>query len=255
MLIKLSILLLYKRAFAITSMRYAIYVVGFFVLSSSISNALSFTFQCTPLARSWNIEIPGHCVNQPLVIMLASMFSFLTDCAIYIMPMPVIWRLQLAIMRKVELTLVFAVGGFVCLTGVARLKLTIAIDPKDLTYTTVGPTNWCLIESEIGLVAGNMLSMGPLFRKARAQLAKLRHPYAQQKAPGEFAEPTRHALDPRRTIGGSEMKNDDSMRGRSKSVTAGKLHVDGSTGEDFLVDVMIMRANLEQISEEAAPQP
>ena len=111
MLIKLSILLLYKRAFSITSMRYAIYVVGFFVLSSSISNALSFTFSCTPLARSWNIEIPGHCVNQPLVIMLASLFSFFTDFAIYIMPMPVIWRLQLALRRKVELTLVFAVGG------------------------------------------------------------------------------------------------------------------------------------------------
>ena len=111
MLIKLSILLLYKRAFTISSMRYAIYVVGFFVLSSSISNALSFAFQCRPLARSWNIEIPGHCGNEPLLIMIASMFSFLTDLAIYIMPMPVIWRLQLALRRKVELTLVFAVGG------------------------------------------------------------------------------------------------------------------------------------------------
>lgn len=111
MLIKLSILLLYKRTFTIKSMRYAIYFVGFFVLSSAISNTLSFAFQCTPPAKFWNIELPGHCVNQPMLIMLASLFSFLTDFAIYIMPMPVIWRLQLTVRRKVELTLVFAVGG------------------------------------------------------------------------------------------------------------------------------------------------
>lgn len=35
----------------------------------------------------------------------------LTDIMIYIMPMPVIWRLQMTSKRKFELTLVFAVGG------------------------------------------------------------------------------------------------------------------------------------------------
>ena len=135
------------------------------------------------------------------------------------------------------------------------MKFTIAIDPKDLTYTTVGAINWCLIECQIGLVAGNMISMGPFFGKIRAQLAKFRHPYAKPKAPGEFAEPPRHTVDPQRTIGGSEMKNEDSTRGRPKSVTAGNLHVDRSTEEDFLMDVIIVMTNLEQISEEAAPEP
>lgn len=111
MLIKLSILLLYKRIFTIKSMRYAIYTVGAFVLANLLSNCLALGFQCTPVARFWNHELPGHCVNTPVLIRLASMFPMLTDFAIYIMPMPVIWRLQMTVRRKIELTLVFAIGG------------------------------------------------------------------------------------------------------------------------------------------------
>lgn len=92
-------------------MRYAVYAVGAFILSSAMSNLLSFVLQCTPTAKFWNHELSGHCVNQPKLITMASLFSFLTDFAIYIMPMPVIWRLQMDVKRKVGLTLVFGVGG------------------------------------------------------------------------------------------------------------------------------------------------
>lgn len=111
MLIKISVLLLYKRTFTIKSMRYTIYAVGAFVFSNALSNVISFAFQCTPAAQFWNPESPGHCVNRPVLMMLASLFPMLTDFVIYLMPMPVIWQLQMTVRRKLELTLVFAVGG------------------------------------------------------------------------------------------------------------------------------------------------
>lgn len=111
MLIKISILLLYKRTFTIKSMFYAIHAVGVVVIGNALSNVISFAFQCTPSARFWDPGLPGHCVNQPVLILVASMFPMLTDFAIYVMPMPVIWGLQMTVRRKLQLTLVFALGG------------------------------------------------------------------------------------------------------------------------------------------------
>lgn len=126
MLIKISILLLYKRTFTIKSMFYAIYAVGAVVIGNALSNIFTFAFQCTPSARFWDPGLRGHCVNRTVLIVLASMFPMLTDFAIYVMPMPVIWGLQMTVRRKLQLTLVFALGGLYLLLSL-RLDIWLRI--------------------------------------------------------------------------------------------------------------------------------
>ena len=55
--------------------------------------------------------LPGHCIDQSLFITLASVFYMLTDFAIYLMPIPVIWRLQMTGRRRLEISIVFLIGG------------------------------------------------------------------------------------------------------------------------------------------------
>ena len=55
--------------------------------------------------------LPGHCIDQSLFITLASVFYMMADFAIYVMPMPLVWHLQMSRRRKVELSIVFLVGG------------------------------------------------------------------------------------------------------------------------------------------------
>ncbi|MCJ1422470.1 hypothetical protein MMC29_000350 [Sticta canariensis] len=248
----MSILLLYKRTFTIKSMRYAIYIVGAFVLAIAVSNCLALAFQCTPPAKFWNHERPGHCVNQPVLITIASMFPMLTDFIIYIMPMPVIWRLKLTLRRKFELSFVFAIGGFVCLTGIVRLIDTIIIRPKDLTWTNVGPIIWNLVESEIGFVVGNMLSMGSLIGRIRTQAPKPRHPYLKQEAQSNSAASKRSALKRRRSMDGSGLVNFDVRGGGFQTVTVGRSDDNSSAEEAFPMDAIIVRTNVEQKSEEVS---
>ncbi|MCJ1463565.1 hypothetical protein MMC07_002173 [Pseudocyphellaria aurata] len=246
MLIKISILLLYKRTFIIKPMRNAIYAVGAFVIGNAISNITSFALLCTPLARFWDPERPGHCTNRPLLFMFASLFPMLTDVAIYVMPMPVIWRLQMTLRRKFELTLVFAVGGFVCLTGIVRLIETIIIETEDFTYTLVRPALWNMVESEIGFVAGNMLSMGPLFGKIRTHVPKIRSHHVKRKAVSDASWSTRPALGRRYSIGGSELRSDNTTVKGSPMVSAGsRVHYDDSAEEALWMDSIDVKASLQ----------
>lgn len=164
-LIKVSLLFSYWRTFVTKQFRRAIYVVGAIILANAIENMLVFLFQCNPVSKGWNPVLRGHCINQGLFITLASLFYIATDFAIYIMPMPVIWHLQMTRRRKMEISVVFLIGGFVCLTGIARIIYTLRQDPWDATFTNANPSIWNMVESQAGFVAANLPATGPLISK------------------------------------------------------------------------------------------
>lgn len=134
-----------------------------------------------------------------------------------------------------------------------RLIDTFAIKSEDLTYTNVSPAIWNMVESEIGFVAANLLSMGPLFGRIRAQVPKLRQLYSKQ-AVSESAGSTGYALNRQSTIGGSGLMNHNTQGGGSQTVTAARSHGNSSRGEAFPMDVITVRTNPEQKSKEVAPQ-
>lgn len=142
----------------------------------------------------------------------------------------------------------------VCLTGIIRLIDTFAIKSEDLTFTNVSPALWNMVESEIGFVAANLLSMGPLFGRIRAQVPKLRQLYAKQAGVSKSAGSIGYAMNRRSTIGGSGLMNHNTNGGGSQTVTASRSHGNSSRGEAFPMDVITASTNLEQKSEEMVPR-
>ena len=110
-LIKISLLFLYWRTFAIKQFRHALRIIGAIILANYIENVIGFIFQCIPVRKFWTPMLPGRCIDQSLFITLVSVFYMMTDFAIYIMPIPVIWHLQMTKRRKLELSVVFLLGG------------------------------------------------------------------------------------------------------------------------------------------------
>lgn len=140
----------------------------------------------------------------------------------------------------------------VCLTGIVRLIDTILIRPKDLTWTNVNPIIWNLVESEIGFVVGNMLSMGSLIGMIRTQAPKLRHPYLKQEAESNSAASKNLALKRRCSMDGSGLVNFDARGGGFQTVTAGRSDDSSSTKGAFPMDAIVVRTNVEQKSEEVS---
>ena len=109
--LKLAILGLYRRTFVTRTFQRAIIVVTVFILADSLGLLIAECLYCVPAEHFWNPKIPGHCINRVLYTTLASCTLLVTDLVLYVMPLPVIWKLQMTTRRKLELTFIFMLGG------------------------------------------------------------------------------------------------------------------------------------------------
>lgn len=109
---KLSILALYMRIFTTKAYRYAVYVIAIFLgLVWLTSFVLAFR-GCAPFAYSWDKTIPhGHCINLLIPLRLIGGLNILSDVAMLVLPLPVIWHLHTSTKQKIGLTLTFLTGS------------------------------------------------------------------------------------------------------------------------------------------------
>ena len=110
-LIKIAILILYRRIFVTGNFQRAVKIVGAIKLADSIAIFFVVYFYCYPIEHLWNPTIPGKCINRVYFIPMTSSTLFLTDLMVNVMPLPVIWKLYMTTRRKLELTLIFLLGG------------------------------------------------------------------------------------------------------------------------------------------------
>ena len=110
--IKIAILLFYHRLFPSTTFRKVTYGIGTFVLLNLVSNFLAFLLQCLPVSSFWQPQIQHHCITQDPFYLSVAALSLVSDVFILIMPMPMVWGLNISRQRKIGLSLVFLLGGW-----------------------------------------------------------------------------------------------------------------------------------------------
>ena len=65
-----------------------------------------------PLAANWDRTIPGaKCGNMRAVFISVGTINLILDVGVIILPMPVLWNLQLALRKKLGLTAIFGIGA------------------------------------------------------------------------------------------------------------------------------------------------
>ena len=111
--IKCSILCLFLRIFGTVkkSFRVATYTILGLAIAWGISVSITAAFQCKPIAAAWNPDITSkHCINIRDYFVSTSSLNVVIDFAILILPLPPLWRLQLATSRKVTISSIFLLG-------------------------------------------------------------------------------------------------------------------------------------------------
>ncbi|MCJ1259068.1 hypothetical protein MMC24_006903 [Lignoscripta atroalba] len=150
---KISILLLYLRIFPSKGFRRAVFAVMTFVLLYASASIIATVLECKPINRVWNKSLPGSCINLTAFWYSNAAANILGDLAILALPMPKIKALHLPFRHKLGLFLVFAVGGFVCLTSILRMTtLNPASKSNDQTFGTLISTTWTTIEANTGII-------------------------------------------------------------------------------------------------------
>ena len=66
---------------------------------------------CRPLAFVWNKSIPGgRCGNTTAAYIVIHSINFVTEVFLAILPIPVLWGLQMPTRKKLELSIMFGLG-------------------------------------------------------------------------------------------------------------------------------------------------
>ena len=132
--IKFSLLLLYRRLFPNLWLLRAGQLVGAFVFAWMISTTIVQVRACTPVAYYWDRTIPnGTCLNYDEFYIITGAINMVTDAVVLCLPLPVVWRLNTSIYRKIGLTFAFALGGFTCIASIIRMALLPQLNPLDIT--------------------------------------------------------------------------------------------------------------------------
>ena len=108
--IKISFLLLYRRIFVIQWFMRATLVVAALVFAWSMAVTFSVIFECQPVGSYWQPLLQQHCIDSQKFYWANGISNLLLDVIILTLPIPVIWRLQMSLRRKISLTVIFALG-------------------------------------------------------------------------------------------------------------------------------------------------
>ena len=226
---KIAILILYLRIAAQRTYRKLIWACMVFVITTAFACVMASTFQCSPIRKAWDAAgtVPGHCINVNALFFANAALDIFQDAVIYILPMKMLYRLQVPKRQKIALMMVFAVGGFVFITGMVRLSsLRVAQNTPDpscpyfssppfcfqpfkpfhpltqsITDNNFGAAVWSSIECNIGVVCASLPYFKPLIDRffpsamGRASGPPIRLTPLRDNAPGEAKRNYRNQAD------------------------------------------------------------
>ncbi|AEO60764.1 hypothetical protein MYCTH_2310333 [Thermothelomyces thermophilus ATCC 42464] len=95
-----------------------------FTVLSSIGNFLTVLFQCRPLALTWDSSVEGTCI-PPSQLKFAAFFNSsvaaLTDVVFALLPIPLLWNVQMNWKVKSAVTAILSLGIFAAASAIVKI--------------------------------------------------------------------------------------------------------------------------------------
>ncbi|PLB54710.1 hypothetical protein P170DRAFT_346861 [Aspergillus steynii IBT 23096] len=166
---KISILLFYQRIFAINkAFLFCTWVTVGLSVGACMAAIFGLIFSSNPVQAQWKFWLPHTTINNKSFWIAMGIVNILLDVTVLALPQPMVWRLHQTRQRRILLSLVFSLGGFVCIASTIRLVYMATVDVNDLTYTFVTPGIWTMIEMNISIICACLPVIPNLVRYVRA---------------------------------------------------------------------------------------
>ena len=110
-LIKTSVLLFYARIFPGKQLRMTLWMLFWFTWAWVIVFGITSILQCSPVHKAWDPLIPGDCVNLDRLVLGNAIPNITSDIILVLLPVRLVWRLQLPRSQKIALCGVFLMSG------------------------------------------------------------------------------------------------------------------------------------------------
>ena len=110
-LIKISILLMYYRLFVVSRFQQVVRLCLVIVAMIGISTTLAAIFACSPVRGFYDSSVKARCIDDVKFYWASACLNVITDAFVLVLPMPMVWRLQTTLRRKIGLSIIFVIGG------------------------------------------------------------------------------------------------------------------------------------------------
>ncbi|KAI1814029.1 hypothetical protein GGS20DRAFT_550281 [Poronia punctata] len=168
---KISILCMYRRVFS--PIRWSLFdmaIVFLIVLLALFYTATSIVkiWECVPRDKIFNNNIPGHCIDTPMLLNVSGLFNTITDFIILLLPTNAVWNMSMEVKKKVIVVLVFTFGltapAFSLVGFIVRLQ---GSTNPDKTWVQPEIVQWGLAELTAAVLCVCFPELGPLWGRRR----------------------------------------------------------------------------------------
>ncbi|KAF2016402.1 hypothetical protein BU24DRAFT_200936 [Aaosphaeria arxii CBS 175.79] len=187
--VKLGILAFYYRVFAIPVFRKVVLATAAFVIAWGIGITVTLLLVCRPLRAYWDASVAGTCLHLVTFTYFTNISNLITDIWIFLMPVPVIWHLQLQTKKKLLLSFIFSVGIATCVVSALRLRVVLGHGYADFTWSYVPLGAFSAFEPLGGILCTNLPIIWHMWRKRGRPLLPTSSMFKSKSEPSSTATP------------------------------------------------------------------
>ncbi|KAI1134910.1 plasma membrane protein Pth11-like protein [Hypoxylon sp. FL0543] len=174
--VKASFLFFYRRIFAVnkkSAINYLLIGLITLIFAWSASYVVAFIFQCRlDFFAIWGsaMDLITYCNGSMNLALSLCITDFIFDTIVILLPIPLIWRLNLSTMKKVAICAIFLLGAATVAASLARLIImariaTVGFDAKeDEVFVITEYLYWGIVECGVSIFAACLPSLQFLFR-------------------------------------------------------------------------------------------
>ncbi|KAH9842170.1 hypothetical protein Tdes44962_MAKER01548 [Teratosphaeria destructans] len=164
---KLSIVFFYRRVFATAKLHWFLATM---VLAYPITVIIVIFNACRPMNYFWTqyteTGSEGSCIKIPTFFFANGVWAACIDLGLLVVPIPLVWKLQMGLRQRLACLGVFMLGGFVVVASVVRIwylhKNQKSADP----LWGISPVYiWSSVEPFIGIICACLPTLSPLFKR------------------------------------------------------------------------------------------
>ncbi|CAO1596151.1 hypothetical protein XANCAGTX0491_000005 [Xanthoria calcicola] len=171
---KLSLLLFLYRIFRVNrKFRIATWALGFMIVVWSLVSFLLMIFSCRPIKANWNPQLyldpKTRCYPKSYnVLNIHGYCNVISDFALLFLPIPMLWKLQMTLKKKMGLATIFATGLFICAVAITRQYILYNTPKAGDNWEATRNRMWMSIEFSLAICVACLPVLAPFFKRIPA---------------------------------------------------------------------------------------
>lgn len=167
--VKISIALFLLRITPNNTYKRSLWGIIVFLIVYTAACFITLMLQCTNLAILWDPTTKATCWTPTTLRSLSYLNSSLniaTDLLFAILPIPMLWNVQIRGRVKASLICIMGLGVFACAAGIIKMTYLFNYGKTgDFLWDSANITIWTVTECNTGIIASCLPCLKPLFRR------------------------------------------------------------------------------------------